>query len=50
MSIEEIKSIKKLHEMLKSEIAENKKLKEHCEKAGLELGKYMITIISLKTL
>ena len=40
MSIEEIKSIKKLYEMLKSEIAENKKLKEHCEKVGIELGKY----------
>ena len=39
MSIEEIKSIKKLKEMLRIEIMDNKYLKECCEKAGFELAK-----------
>ena len=39
MSIEEIKSIKKLKEMLRLEIMDNKYLKECCEKAGIELAK-----------
>lgn len=39
MSIEEIKDINKLKQMLKSEIEENKYLKECCIKAGEEFAK-----------
>lgn len=40
MSIEEIKDINKLRRMLKSEMQENKYLKECCKDAGLELQKH----------
>ena len=42
MSIEEIKDINKLRQMLKIKIDDNKRLYNFCERAGLELEKHSV--------